>query len=150
MILLKTPLNRRPLREIITEWVLAFGLLTWGISITILPDLFKSHDFYSGLSSIAPQWIWATGTIITAVIRLIALSLDGRWRFSPHVRALTAALSNIMWGSLLTIAVLQVPFRAPSIAILGIPLTLEFLTLWWSAGDAKFEDQLANNSKKNG
>lgn len=145
MILLKTR-QKRDLRCIVWEWVLAGGLLVWGVSLALNPGLFKENSFYTNLLNIVPeQWMWSVGSIAVAIVRLSALFLDGQWRYSPHLRAGTSALSSIMWGILFLIAVMQAEFRAPSTVILGMPLILEFCTMWFSAGDAKVNDQSANS-----
>jgi hypothetical protein len=149
MILLITKPHRN-FRALVWEWILAFGLLVWGLSITINSELFKIEPFYYNLQALLPQTVWAIGSMFVAMVRITSLALDGKWRFSPHLRACTSAASSLMWGSLLVVAIIHMSFSLPSIAILSMPLFFEFFSVWWAAGDAKISDQAANNMIKNG
>jgi hypothetical protein len=135
-------------RDRAPEWILSCGLVLWGIMMSITPDLFTVSSFYQPLLAIMPQNTWATLTILIGVLRLLALTINGVWRPTAHFRALGAVGGCIVWGSLLSISVIDSSARAPGISLLSMLLAFEFMALWWAAGDAKLVDSAAKSKKE--
>ena len=115
--------------------------------IGITPDLFSVAAIYAPLLSIMTQEFWAGLTISIGAFRLVALAINGLWRPTAHFRAIGAAIGTIVWGSLLSITIIDSEARAPGISIFSMLLVLEFMSLWFAAGDAKLVDQAAKSKK---
>lgn len=145
MIILKP--KKYSFRERAPEWILAIGLLAWGIAIAANPTLFTTTTF-EALLNIMPQENWAFVTIFIGILRLVALIINGAWRPTAHFRALGAVGGVTIWASLFIISLINVGDRAPGIATYGMLLTFDFLALWWAAGDAKLVDELAKSKKE--
>ena len=146
MIILKP--EKSNFRERAPEWVLSIATFGWGISLLIVPGLFYSNSFYATLLNIMPQETWAVAITALGIFRILVMSTERVNYPHAHFRALGAVGGSMVWGSLMTIAIAQAAFRAPSISLIGIPLVLEFMALWWAAGDAKIVDSA--KSKSNG
>jgi hypothetical protein len=146
MIILKTTTS--PFRERAPEWVLSIATFGWGLSLFLVPGLFESNSFYAILLNIMPQFNWAIAISLLGLCRIGVMSTERVNYPHAHFRALGAVGGSMVWGSLMTIAIAQAAFRAPSISLIGIPLALEFMALWWAAGDAKIVDSA--KSKSNG
>jgi hypothetical protein len=134
-------------RERCPEWILAIGLMVWGLMIATHPSLF-STSFYQPLVSVMSQASWATITILIGLIRLIALTINGVWRPTAHLRAAGAVGGILIWSSLFIISVLNSYARAPGIGTYGMLLAFDFFALWWAAGDAKLVDEIAKRQRE--
>lgn len=147
MILIK-PKKSYSFRDRAPEWVLSAGLLLWGIMIALTPDLFSIAKIYTPLLALLSQQTWAILTICVGALRLVSLTINGLWRPTAHFRAMGAAAGSVLWGSLLSISVLDSAARAPGISIFSMLMVLEFMALWFAAGDAKLADQAAKSKKE--
>jgi hypothetical protein len=127
---------------------LSAGLMLWGIMISITSNLFEIGRIYKPLLSIMPQAYWGTLTICFGLFRLIALTINGVWRPTAHFRAIGAVAGTIVWGSLLSISIIDSSARAPGVSIFSMLLVFEFMALWWAAGDAKLVDTAAKSKKE--
>lgn len=124
----------------ISEWVLSFGLLAWGISIAASPNLF-SVEAYGPMSSVMTHAEWTGFVLFIALTRLLILVIDRVKVSLPHLRALGAIGGLTLWGSLFSISVMYANMRPTGIALYGMLLVFDFLAMWWAAGDAKLADR---------
>jgi hypothetical protein len=134
-------------RERAPEWVLSAGLVLWGYSVLINPELFTSAITYKPLLTLLSQNMWAYLTICIGLFRLAALTINGMWRPTTHFRAIGSAASVTIWASLVIISLFNLPERAPYIAVYGMLLAFDMMALWWAAGDAKLADIIAKAGK---
>lgn len=139
--------KKYPFRDRAPEWILSTGLLIWGFSIHLFPQVFESNAFIPLLSIMSAE-AWATSTILLGSIRLMALIINGAWRPTAHLRAIGSVLGIIIWSSLFIISLMNASERASGIASYGMLLAFDFMALWWAAGDAKLVDQLAKSKKE--
>lgn len=83
-----------PLR--VAEWLMAGVLITWGVILLAAPGVFLAPQ-HSTMRQMAPQDIWGTACLVMGLIRWAALTINGAWRASPHVRAVCAFFSCFFW-----------------------------------------------------
>lgn len=133
-------------RERAPEWVLSIGLLWWGILTLAIPGLFNQEFFYP-LSVFMAQPFWGIFSIAVGGTRLTALLVNGFWKSTAHLRAVTAIFSMSIWASLL-LAAATTEGRALSVPTFMMLMALDILALWWAAGDAKLADVKAKNGRK--
>jgi hypothetical protein len=83
----------------LSEWLAACVLFALGTVLAANADLMVSTDAeaYQLMRLVAPQSTWSLVLIGFSCIRLIILLVNGAWRRSPHLRALTAFLSCFVW-----------------------------------------------------
>lgn len=83
----------------LSEWWAASVMFALGWMLAANPDLMASSParIYDAMLSIAPQTTWSSSLIIFACLRLTVLLINGAWRRSPHLRALSAFLSCFLW-----------------------------------------------------
>lgn len=124
----------------ISEWILSFGLLAWGLSIAASPNLF-SVEAYGPMSSVMTHAEWTGFVLFIALTRLLILVIDRVKVSLPHLRALGAIGGLTLWGSLFSISVMYANMRPTGIALYGMLLVFDFLAMWWAAGDAKLADR---------
>lgn len=145
MIILKP--RTYPFRERAPEWVLALGLCAWGTVLVLNPHLLSALPSLKPLLTVAPQSFWAIGTILVGLFRVSFLSLEKVFSKTPHLRAITAGTSILVWGAFFVVSILNMPERVSGLPIYAMLLALDFLALWWAAGDAKLVDQLAKSKR---
>lgn len=131
-------------RQRAPEWILAIGMLWWGLLTLAVPSLFE-REFYYPLDLLMSQPFWGVAATMVGTIRLIALFINGLWRPTAHFRAITAIFSIFLWTSLLLASL-------STGAVLGVPtfsmlLALDTMALWWAAGDARLADEVAKKHK---
>lgn len=80
-----------------SEWALGTMLTLWGIILTSNTDLFDDSPSLYKLGEFAPQSTWALLCLIAGVGRLAMLAVNGSWRRSPHLRAVSAFISCFFW-----------------------------------------------------
>jgi hypothetical protein len=132
-------------RERMPEWVQAAGMLLWGLMTLCSPDLFIHGHFFQPLLQIMPQVAWGASAAIIGSVRLIFLVINGAYRPSAHIRAVGCVLGCLLWGNLL-ISTLALDWLTPATSIYTMLLGLDFLSLWFSAGDAKLADLTAKSN----
>jgi hypothetical protein len=136
---------RETFRERMPEWIQATGMLLWGLMTLFSPDLFAHQHFFQPLLQIMPQVAWGMAATLVGLIRLIFLVINGAYRPSAHIRAFGCVLGCLLWGSLL-ISALALDWLTPTTSIYVMLLGLDFLSLWFSAGDAKLADLTAKSN----
>jgi len=126
-------------RERMSEWVQAPGMIGWGLATILSKNLFINQEFFHPLLLIMSQGSWGIAIMLTGIIRLIFLVINGAWRPSAHIRAVGCGLGSILWGSLL-ISALSLGWMTPTASIYAMLLMLDAISLWFAAGDAKLAD----------
>ncbi len=134
-------------RERVSEWVMSFGILAWGILILgSSPEIFQ-REYYVLLHAIMDGYKWGVLAILVGVTRLIFLSINGAWRPSAHIRAIGAIFGSTVWGSLLIPAIHLNMFN-PIVAIYLTLLIMDLFVIAHAASDAKLADLIAKDRLK--
>lgn len=82
----------------LSEWMLAIHLILLAFILVSNKTLMTNGLIdYAPLLTITNQAGWAKILIILGTARLIILIVNGAYRRSPHLRALSAALSCFIW-----------------------------------------------------
>lgn len=127
------------------EWFSALAMLSWCITLMRPGDTFAAYPLYAefgryGLTE--SRLALAFGAV--AVVRLVALFVNGRWPRSPILRMLGSGGGVLLWGQ---VAVLQligaaangVPSTGPGIyALLALA---EALCIYRAAFDARYHSR---------
>ena len=83
------------------EWIFAGTIIFLGIQLLRPGDTFGSSAGYAVMANFAPEWVWGFGMVGIGLLRVFALIVNGSFdwsrRFSPHARAVCAALSAFAW-----------------------------------------------------
>lgn len=132
--------NRMP------EWVLAAGLLLWGILVCMYPIALTTESSHI-ITAVVSPFGWGIIAIIAGLIRLIFLIINGAWRPSAHIRAIGSIISASLCGAIVVSTITSV-----SLIIVTVPyvilLVLDLISLWFSAEDAKLADLRAKSRLK--
>lgn len=138
---------RARFRQRAPEWILSVGMIWWGIITLSIPGLFGGQPVYYPLELFMSQPFWGILAITIGASRCISLFVNGLWRPTAHLRAITALFSIFIWSSLL-LASMAEPSRVLGIPTFSMLLALDILALWWAAGDARLADDIAKVNKR--
>lgn len=78
------------------EWLLASMMVAWGIGL-LLPGNSMELPAYRLLGAIAPEPVWAAWSISIGLLRMLALYINGSWRKTPLVRAVSSLFGAFWW-----------------------------------------------------
>lgn len=81
----------------VSEWTLASILASWGLMLLRPEVTFATSPSYVGLERIAAEDTWGWFCLIAGVIRLMALTINGIWKPTYHIRSALAFLSCFFW-----------------------------------------------------
>ncbi|MHB2265638.1 hypothetical protein [Aliihoeflea sp. PC F10.4] len=85
----------------VTEWIMLWpSFLLWA-SLVGTPDMFDVSPSYAYLAYWADEAVWAMLIGLCAVVRMLALTINGTFKgfaFSPHIRATASIISVIVWS----------------------------------------------------
>lgn len=128
------------------EWALAFLMVGWG-TVLLLPGETLDNPSYRWIAVLAPEAFWASLSIWVGALRLIALTINGRWRRTPLLR-LAGAVLGFVWfltlGVLLWLSVSELPAGIPGgLAFYVVCAGAEAWSCWRSAQDAYFARSFA-------
>jgi len=129
------------------EWILSAAMVGWGLITLGSPDLFITQPFYYPMLLVMGQLEWGITALVTGLVRLCFLVINGAWRPSAHIRAVGCFLGAMLWGKLL-IAALGLAWLSPINALYFAALVLDIISLWFCAGDAKLADLAARGKNK--
>ncbi len=135
---------RDTFRERMPEWITSLAMLIWGLIVLSQGENLWSREFYSVLSTIGTQASWGWLTTIVGALRLVALTINGAWRPTGHIRAFGALVGSVVWSALI-IGYMIMDWSPPAIATQSAMLLLDISAIWFAAGDAKVADIFANN-----
>lgn len=133
-----------PLR--VSEWLLSSVLFNWGVVILLHPGVMTRHDYFSALADIAPETTWGTVCLLLGIVRTIALAVNGAWRPTPHIRALTAFFSCFIW-MMVTFALANDEATSLGLATYPLFLLLESYNVNRAMTDARLADDTARKVK---
>lgn len=125
-----------------SEWACAAVITWWGVSLMAPGDTFALSPTYSGLARIATEPVWGAVCLALGLFRLAALTVNGTFqgtwysRYSPHVRAITAYLTAMVYF-LIVYGVLTNLGKVPLSTGLGAYAALAFLDVSNALGTAK-------------
>lgn len=134
-------------RERFPEWVTSIGIFWWGVVAFLLPGLFESQIYFYPLSVIMAQPFWAIAAIFTGIVGFISLMINGIWRPTAHMRAISSILKITLWTTLM-LAAASTDGRQLGVPTFGMLMSLDIMALWWAAGDARLADDLAKKQKQ--
>lgn len=128
---------RAHLRPRLMEWMHSIMLVLWG-SILLRPDdTFGSSPAFVGLARIASEDVWAWTVIGVGLLRVTALLINGLWRPSYTVRAVTSFLSLFIWFTI-SLGLLASPHATTGLAIYPVLCLFECVNLYYSTLDGAF------------
>jgi hypothetical protein len=127
----------------ITEWLLAGIMLSWSFACWNLTPGEWDGPFYALLDRLAPQQTWAFIAFCIAFLRLSALTINGAWRPSPHLRAAGAFLSLFIWLQV-ALATLVSPIGSTAVAIYPWLLLADTYNVFRASYDARLSDDRAS------
>ncbi|MEE9486673.1 MULTISPECIES: hypothetical protein [Methylobacterium] len=79
------------------EWVGA--LVAFGVAVALLlPGPTFSRPTFAAFGAIAPEGTWGAALLGVALIRMLALWVNGSKRHSPILRFVTATAGAALWG----------------------------------------------------
>jgi len=88
----------------VSEWIMTFPLIGWGIGLGSDPLTFEKAASFSELARWADESTWAIICLNIAVWRLAALVVNGTFKaqfpYSPHLRGFAALVACVFWGQI--------------------------------------------------
>lgn len=130
----------------VTEWLLAGIMFSWSIACWNLAPTDWASPLYSGLSRLAAQNTWAFLAFWIGVARLVALTINGAWRPSPHLRAAGAFLACFMWLQI-SLGMMIADVRATGVAIYPWLLLADIYNVFRASHDARLSDDRARAAR---
>lgn len=129
----------------ITEWLLAGIMLSWSIVCWNLQQNEWSGAMFTGLSRLGDQDTWAFFAFFIALGRLAALTINGAWRPSPHLRAAGAFLACFMWLQIV-LGLMASPIPTTAIAVYPWLLLADIYNVFRASHDAGISDDRAHKA----
>lgn len=127
------------------EWALAGAMAAWGYILASDTPIFTAGSSWLPLAMWADEATWGVAAVWIGCLRLVALIVNGTFagtwygRWSPHVRAVAAAISSIIWA-LLVWGLFTSDAATTGRAVYPAFLFLELTNVWIAAGDAREAD----------
>lgn len=124
-----------------SEWLMICPTFGMGLALMLQPAMFDTSPSFSVLSRWADEAIWSTLAILCAVLRLVALVVNGtfaRFPYSPHLRAFASFAGAGLWGQFtlaFTSAALAGGGSLSPVVAYSTFLLAEFLNIWRSFAD---------------
>jgi hypothetical protein len=131
----------------ITDWLLSAILFSWGLALFAVDPSVWALPTLNGLSSIAPQIVWASAATVIGFARIIALFINGAMRRSPHLRLIGAGLTIFLWVQL-SLGVLCSDMVGPGIAIFPWLAFADMFNVYRAATDARASDHRASEQRR--
>lgn len=128
-----------PLR--ISEWLMSGILLSWGITLLYNPVIFDAPQNYA-LARLATQPVWGWLCLVMGAVRWVALTINGAWRASPHIRMVCAFLSCFFWLQI-SLGIAGSAIVSTGIAVYPWFLLLDSYNTFRAATDARAADDRA-------
>lgn len=138
-----------------SEWGCAAVITWWGVALLAPGETFTISPSYAGLSRLAPEWVWGVICLTLGMFRLAALIINGTFRgswysrYSPHVRAVTAYLTGMIYF-LIAYGIAMGGLTFPLSTGLGAYLVLAFLDVGNALGTAKESGYQTQETKDHG
>jgi hypothetical protein len=124
----------------VTEWALATILFNWGVLTIFNPGILDQS--FAGLLRLTTEAQWGAMCLVLAVMRLMALAVNGAWRPTPHIRAVTSACGMLMW-ILLSFALANGGKASLGLAVYPVFAVLDIYNVYRASSDARVADERA-------
>ncbi|BCM83570.1 hypothetical protein [Methylobacterium indicum] len=85
-----------PARDL--EWCAAAMAFAFGLVLALPGNTFSTGAHWLRFAAIMPEGGWAFMMVSLALVRMAALTINGRWRRTPLLRAICAVLGAAVWG----------------------------------------------------
>jgi hypothetical protein len=131
----------------VTEWLLAGIMFSWSIVCWNLSAHDWSSPIYSGLSRLAEQNTWAFFAFWIGAMRIAALTINGAWRPSPHLRAVGAFLACFMWLQI-SLGLMTSDIKATGLAVFPWLLLADIYNVFRASHDARISDDRAHLARR--
>lgn len=133
----------------VTEWLLAGIMFSWSIVCWQLTPEEWASPLYSGMARFGDANTWAFFAFWLGAMRLAALTINGAWRPSPHLRAAGAFLACFMWLQI-SLGMLTADTTAMGIAIYPWLLLADIYNVFRASHDARVSDDRARQTRQAG
>lgn len=128
----------------LSEWGLALVMLLVG-SILLGPDELFSRPSFDLLARVASEDVWGWGTLAIGASRLVVLLINGAWRRSPHMRALTAFASVFVWTQFSLSLMASAQFTT-GLAVYPVFVLMDIYIVFRAAIEARMSDEACSLS----
>lgn len=122
-----------------SEWALAIVIFNWALVLFLNEDLFATGASYTAMDDLLSQPAWAWLCLAIGGGRIAVLAINGAWRRSPHLRALTAFLSCFFWMQA-TLGFLESGTGSTGLAVYPVLLLLDSYNVIRAMGEAGLAD----------
>jgi hypothetical protein len=126
----------------VTEWLVAGIMFSWSLACWKMTPEAWAQPTFSGLAQFADQNTWAFFAFWIGVIRLAALTINGAWRPSPHLRAGCAFLACFMWLQI-SLGLMTSDAASTGIAVYPWLLLADIYNVFRASHDARLSDERA-------
>lgn len=85
----------------VPEWIMAVVLFGWSYMLAADPHTFEKAAGFKQLASWADEIQWSSICLAAAIVRLVALVVNGTFHqfpYAPHLRAAASAIACLFWG----------------------------------------------------
>jgi hypothetical protein len=131
----------------VTEWLLAGIMFSWSIVCWNLDQNEWASSLYSGLSRLGEQNTWAFFAFLVGALRLTALTINGAWRPSPHLRAAGAFLACFIWLQI-SLGLMAARVRTSGVAVFPWLLLADIYNVFRASHDARLSDDRAHQARR--
>jgi hypothetical protein len=128
-----------------SEWAMGAILFLWSAVLTINSDFFLTAAMHP-LARVASQETWAALCLSAGGGRLLVLAINGGWRRTPHLRAVTAFVSCFFWFQI-TIGLLQSHSIGTGLAVYPVLFFLDVYNVFRAARDAGSSDRIHTGAR---
>lgn len=143
MLVIKVGTLTDSLRFRLSEWGLATALMLWGV-VLLLPYPSFSNPVYAHMESLMREERWGIVCFTIGAARLVILIVNGSWRITPHLRAVAAFLSSIVWFQV-TLGLIAVGSYNTGLAIYPVCVVMDIICMFRSVAEARVNDEIARN-----
>ena len=135
-------------RERVAEWHSALAMFSIGIILLMEGETFALAP-YSEIQNIATESTWGTICAGLGGLRLAILGVNGAMWRSPHLRAVCAGLSALVWSNFLT-GYLSSHTPTLMLGMVSAALLFDLYNSYRAAQDARQEDDKRGGSGHSG
>jgi hypothetical protein len=140
-------LRNYTIKDRVAEWYMGAMLALMGLGLAVQPLIFTANPFFAEFLRVARPHVWAAGLLLIGLGRLAALTINGAWRRSPHLRVAMAFLSMFVWYQMSALA-WEVKFPNLGVVMYPAMLALEVYCVYFAACDAGLSDEAAKAQRE--
>ncbi|MCF6126083.1 hypothetical protein EN904_10600 [Mesorhizobium sp. M7A.F.Ca.CA.001.07.2.1] len=125
----------------VTEWIMTGALFGWSGCLAMDPLTFDRSPSMAIIATYGNEAFWANVCLMTALLRLGALIVNGTFkgfRYSPHFRAGASIASCVFWGQIalgVLVAVLTADGSGTGVIVYLTFMTIEMWNLFRAWAD---------------